>query len=181
MTPTINRAAMTKLSLLLLAAIASPALASFQDTGSIDRAVAAFTGRPIGTEGGARTAVDGRLKLATCPTVALSWHTEAHDAVTVTCSGPDWRVFVPVVRAAPVAVAAVAAAPVTAKAPPVIRRGDPVTIEAGSDGFSITREGVAVGDAAPGARFMVKVDDAKAPVQAVAIESGHATLPGWSQ
>ena len=173
---------MTKTPLLLLALVASPALASFQDTVSIDRAVAAFTGRAIGADGGARTAVDGRLKLTACPMVALSWHTEAHDAVTVTCSGPDWRVFVPVMRAAPgPVVAAVAAAALAPKAPAVIRRGDPVTIEAGSDGFSITREGVAAGDAAAGARFMVKVDDARAPVQAVAIESGHATLPGWSQ
>lgn len=66
-------------------------------------------------------------------------------------------------------------------APPVIRRGDPVTIEAGSDGFSITREGVAVGDAAPGARFMVRVDGTPRPVQAVAVDSGRATLPGWSE
>ena len=70
---------------------------------------------------------------------------------------------------------------VAAKAAPVIRRGDPVVIEAASNGFSITREGVAMGDAAPGGRFMVKVDDAKGPVQAIALESGRATLPGWGE
>ena len=61
----------------------------------------------------------------------------------------------------------------------VIRRGDPLMIEAGSDGFSITREGVALGDAAAGERLMVKVADGRMPVQAVAIEAGRATLPGW--
>lgn len=165
------------------------AAAAFQDTASLDRAVAAFTARPIGSEGGARAAVDLRLRLAQCPTVALSWRTEAHDAVVVSCAGPDWRIFVPVLAqprttmvTPAVAGTGASAGAVPAKAaPPVIRRGDPVTIEAGSNGFSITREGVAVGDAAPGARFMVKVDGAPRPVQAVAVDAGRATLPGWSE
>lgn len=162
--------------LALLAAV------SFQDVGQLDRAVAAFTGRPVGIEGGARTGIDARLRLASCPTVALSWRTEAHDAVVVSCTGPDWRLFVPVIRQTPAAPAAAVAAPVAvaAKAPPVIKRGDPVMIEAGADGFAITREGVAMGDAAPGGRFLVKVNDAKNLVQAVALESGRATLPGWT-
>ncbi len=160
---------------------ASPVIAQgFQDTGSLDRAVAAFTGRGIGDEGGARSIVDTRLKLASCPTLALSWHGTAHDAVVVTCTGPEWRIYVPV-RVSSV-VGAVAAGQPTApvKAAPVIKRGDPVTIAAGSPGFSITREGIALGDAAAGGRFMVKVDDTRAPVQAVAIASGRATLPGWT-
>ncbi|MFS0772256.1 flagella basal body P-ring formation protein FlgA [Sphingomonas sp. 1P08PE] len=165
--------------LLLAAAAATP---SFQDIGALDRAVAAFTGKPAGAEGGPRGGIDARLKLKTCPMVALSWRTEAHDAVVVACSGPDWRLFVPVIRPAnapaPTAAVPMRALPV-AKAEPVIRRGDPVTIEAGTSGFSITREGIAAGDAAPGARFAVRVEGATAPVQAVAISSGRAALPGW--
>jgi flagella basal body P-ring formation protein FlgA len=160
-------------------AIAAPA---FQDTAALDRAVAAFTGRGIGSQGGARSVVDARLKLAQCPTLAMSWRSEAHDAVVVSCTGPEWRIFVPVLftptetnKPARQSIAA----PI--KAEPVIKRGDPVTIAAGSNGFSITREGVALGDAAPGARFMIRVEDAKTPVQAVAVESGRATLPGWSE
>jgi flagella basal body P-ring formation protein FlgA len=157
------------------------AAAAFQSTAGLDGAVSAFTGQPIGADGGARAAVDPRLRLAQCPTVALSWRTDAHDAVVVSCSGPNWRLFVPVIRQTPAAparaAAAFAAAPV--KAVPVIKRGDPVTIEAGADGFAITRDGVAMSDAAPGGRFMVKVDDTKGPVQAVALEGGRATLPGW--
>ncbi len=165
----------------LLIAAATPA---FQDTTGLDRAVAAFTSRPIGAEGGARTAIDSRLRLAQCATVALAWRTEAHDAVVVTCSGPDWRIFVPVIRAAAAPLPAAAARPAVVaavKAEPVIRRGDPVMIEAGSPGFSISREGVAIGDAPAGGRFMVKVDDARTPVQAIAIASGRATLPGWDE
>ena len=55
-----------------------------------------------------------------------------------------------------------------------------VLVEAEAEGFSITREGIAMGDAAPGARFLVKVDDAKQPVQAMATADGRATLPGWA-
>lgn len=163
--------------------LAAGGAVAFQDIGGLDRAVSAFTSRPIGAEGGARTAIDSRLRLAPCSTVALAWRTEAHDAVVVSCSGPDWRIFVPVIRPAGALSPTAAARPMTvaAKAEPVIRRGDPVVIEAGSAGFSISREGVAMGDAPPGGRFMVKVDDAKGPVQAIALDSGRATLPGWGE
>ncbi|MGI4731944.1 MAG: flagella basal body P-ring formation protein FlgA [Janthinobacterium lividum] len=165
-------------SLVLLAAAPAQA-AGFQSTAALDRAVASFTGRPVGADGGARTPVDPRLKLAACSTVAMAWRNDSHDAVVVSCSGPDWRVFVPVLHAAPLPIAPGLVPAMTAKAPPVIRRGDPVLVEAGIDGFSITREGIAMGDAAAGARFLLKVDDAKGPVQAVAVEGGRATLPGW--
>lgn len=169
----------------MIALLAAASLA-FQDTAAIDRAVAAFTTRPIGSEGGARAPVDARLRLATCGMVALSWRTDAHDAVVVACADPAWRIFVPVIApprtasAAPAMLRAGAVAPAP-RAEPVIRRGDAVTIEAGSDGFSITREGVAMADAAPGGRVMVRVTDSARPVQAVAVDAGRATLPGWPE
>ncbi len=162
------------LSLLLAGA------AGFQDIAALDAAVTAFTGRPVGIEGGPRSPIDNRLKLAQCPTVALSWRTEAHDAVVITCSSPQWRIFVPVLSTPKPAEPRVVAAAVV-KAEPVIKRGDPIVIEAGSDGFSITREGVAMADAAPGAHFPVRIESARQPIQAVALASGRATLPGWSE
>lgn len=170
--------------MILLALAAAAAAASFQDTVALDRAVGAFTGRPLGAEGGARAAIDPRLRLAPCSTVALSWRTEAKDAVVVACAGPAWRLFVPVIapprpalRPAPAPATPMAAAPRIAA--PVIKRGDPVTIEAGSDGFSITRDGVAMADAAPGARLPVQVAGSTRPVQAVAVDTGRAALPGY--
>jgi flagella basal body P-ring formation protein FlgA len=161
------------------------ATAQFQDTAALDRAVAAFTAHATGEAGGARAGVDPRLRLATCPMVSMSWRTEAHDAVVVTCTGPSWRLFVPVIRPAGAAVATpaytAAATPALAKGPPVIKRGDPVLVEANADGFAITREGIAMGDAAAGGRFLVKVDQTKQPVQAVATADGRATLPGWGE
>ena len=174
--------------ILATAALAATPLAAqairFQDTTAIDVAVAAFTGQAIGEEGGARTVVDPRLKLAACPLPELDWRGTNQDSVVVRCAAPAWRIYVPVrmppqTAAVVAAVAPVATAPV--KLEPVIKRGDPVTIEAGTPGFSITRDGIAMGDAAPGARFMVKVDPAKPPIQAVAIDSGRATLPGWTR
>ncbi len=154
-----------------------------QDTAAIDKAVATFTGKPIGSEGGARATVDPRLKLATCPMVAMSWRTDAHDAVVVSCTGPEWRLFVPVIMPPKSAQVAPAAAPAVAaaSAEKIIKRGDPLVIEAGSDGFSITREGVALADAAQGQRLMVRVENGKMPVQAVALAPGRATLPGWGE
>lgn len=176
---------MIRRCLLAAALCATPAFAAgFQDTVALDRAVADFTGVAAGRTGGARTPVDARLKLAQCPTVALAWRTPAQDAVVVRCSGPEWRIFVPVIMPSSVAAPPVAGAATNAPAvaqPPVIRRNDPVTIEAGSDGFTIAREGIAMGDAAEGARFLVRVEGAKGPVQATAVAPGRATLPGWGE
>jgi flagellar basal body P-ring formation protein FlgA len=170
---------------LLLAA--SPGATAFQSTETLDLIVAQFTGRPVGALGGARAPVDARLKLAACAAPQLAWRSDAHDAVVVRCMAPEWRIFV-VVNAppAPRPAPAPAAAPTPRPAPPpkvepVIRRGDPLTLEAGAAGFSITRDGIAMGDAAPGARLMVRVDDKRPPIQAIAIEAGRARLPGGGE
>lgn len=168
--------------------IAAPAAAqtSVQSTTLIDEAVAQFTGHPVGAEGGAQARVDTRLRLARCAMPQFDWMSPAQEAVVVRCMAPVWKIYVPVRRAPRPAMAAAAtpitAAPVTvrpAKLEPVIRRGDPITVEAGSAGFLITREGVAMGDAPVGGRLLVKVDPAKPPIQAVALETGRAVLPGF--
>lgn len=166
-----------------VALLATPATAQsgFQDTAAIDRAVQAFTGKPIGVEGGARSVVDTRLKLASCPMVSMGWRADNHDSVVVTCTGPEWRLYVPVIAPPPPPAAAVAAPIVVAKPVIVIKRGDPVTIEATATGFSISREGIAMSDAVAGGRLLIDVDGAKKPVQAIAVEAGHATLPGYTQ
>ncbi len=168
---------------LMAAALPAAAQTRFQDTAMLDMAVAQFTGQAIGMEGGARVAVDKRLKLAACPLPQVEWRSAAQDAVVVRCMTPVWRIYVPVMaepRATMQQAAAVTAAAAPVRLEPVIKRGDPVTVAAGSSGFSITRDGIAMGDAAPGARFMVRVDPSKPPIQAVAIEPGRATLPGWA-
>ncbi len=166
----------------MIALALAVAAVAHQDTSALDKAVAAFAGHGIGEDGGARAAIDARLRLKQCPTVALSWRTDAHDAVVVSCAGPEWRLFVPIrtpAGAATIARTGAALPAPAAVAEKIIKRGDPLVIEAGSNGFSITREGVAMADAAQGQRLMVKVENGKMPVQAVALAPGRATLPGW--
>lgn len=174
---------MNAIFLPLLLSAATPG--GFQSTEALDRLVEQFAGAPIGMEGGARTPVDKRLKLAACADPQLSWRSPAEDAVVIRCHGPQqWRLFVPVVAlprpVTPTPTVAVRpAAPVRAE--PVIKRGDPVLVEAGSAGFSITLQGVAMGDAVPGGRVVVKMDDRRPPVAAIATEPGRAKLPGFDE
>ena len=144
------------------------------DLALLDRAAEIFAGARMGEAGGPLAPIDRRLKLGGCgDSPEFSWRSEARDAIVIRCPDPKgWRIFVNV-KAAPVSTV------VAVKAEPVIRRGDPVTLEATRDGFAVSADGVAMGDAAPGARFQVKMEGAKAPVQAIAVEAGKATLPGW--
>lgn len=163
----------------LLIALSGPT-AAFQSTEALDLLVERFAGAPIGAEGGARAAVDKRLKLTPCDAPQLSWRSAAEDAVVIRCQGPQqWRVFVAINALPKAAPTAVAAAPVAAKPELVIRRGDPVMLEAGAAGFSITREGLAMADAAVGGRVLVKTDDKRPPVAAIALAPGRAKLPGF--
>ena len=157
-------------SLLLLAA--APAAI---DLALLDRAAEIFAGARLGEPGGPTAPIDRRLRLAGCSSSPeFTWRTDAHDAIVIRCPDPKgWRIFVSV-KAAPAAVQVAAV-----KAEPVIRRGDPVTLEAGDSGFSVSADGTAMSDAAPGGRLQIKMEGAKAPVQAIAVEAGKATLPGW--
>lgn len=163
----------------LLIALSGPT-ATFQSTEALDQLVERFAGAPIGAEGGARAAVDKRLKLVPCDTPQLSWRSPAEDAVVIRCQGPQqWRVFVAINALPKDAPTAATPTPVAAKVEFVIRRGDPVMLEAGAAGFSITREGLAMADAAVGGRVLVKTDDKRPPVAAIALAPGRAKLPGF--
>ena len=163
----------------LLIALSGPT-ATFQSTEALDQLVERFAGAPIGAEGGARAAVDKRLKLAPCDTPQLSWRSPAEDAVVIRCPGPQqWRVFVAINALPKAAPTAATPTPVAAKVEFVIRRGDPVMLEAGAAGFSITREGLAMADAPVGGRVLVKTDDKRPPVAAIALSPGRARLPGF--
>ncbi|MBS0504482.1 MAG: flagella basal body P-ring formation protein FlgA [Proteobacteria bacterium] len=159
------------LSLFLLAA--APAATNLA---LLDRAAEIFAGARLGEPGGPVAPVDKRLRLAACASSPeFTWRSDAHDAIVIRCPEANgWRIFVSV-RPLPAAVQAVA----QVKVEPVIRRGDPVTIEAGQGSFSVSSDGVAMTDAVPGARVQIRVDGAKGPVQAIAVEAGRATLPGW--
>jgi flagella basal body P-ring formation protein FlgA len=174
---------------MILALALSLAAQDFQSVAALDTVVTQFTGKDVGEQGGAIAPIDRRLKLAACVAPQLDWRSDTHDAVVIRCMAPAWKIFVPVAavprsKAAapapmPANVVVRPAAPV--KAEPVIKRGDAVTVEAGSEGFSISRQGVAMNDAPAGGRISVKIDDKQAPIQAIAIEPGRARLPGFAE
>jgi flagella basal body P-ring formation protein FlgA len=149
--------------------LAFPARAeSFADPAGIDAAVAAFSGAEIGQSGGATLPVDRRLRLAACrQALALAWNGARRDSVVVSC--PDagsWRIFVPVVAAAP-AVAAV----------PAVARGEAVTIEASGEGFSVSQPGEALEAGPVGAWIRVRPAGKGEPLRARIVRPGLVSLP----
>lgn len=134
--------------LLALAALtASPALAApYADPAAIDRAVAEFTGAPIGQPGGAAQPVDRRLRLSPCAgPLAIDWYGARQEAVTVQCPSTGWRLFV-----------TLKADPAAARAAPVIARGDAVSIQVSGPGFAVSQAGEALEAGGRGAWIRVR-------------------------
>ena len=140
-------------------ALALLATASFVDLGAVERAVIEFAG-------GAATPLDRRLRLAPCTSpLALSWRTPRRETVVVEC--PDtggWRLFVPVAASAGVA------------APPIINRGDAVTVAVSGPGFSVSQSGEALESGAVGGWIRVKTVGGQA-MRARVVRPGVVSVP----
>ncbi|HSJ78773.1 MAG TPA: flagella basal body P-ring formation protein FlgA [Erythrobacter sp.] len=157
----------------LLPLSVSPAQAGgLTDPGTIDQAVAAFTGAGIGQPGGARMATDRRLQLSACAApLAVGWHTPARTAVRVECAGPQsWRIFVAVDAAA-------GAAPARLAAAPAIKRGDALTIMVRGRGFSVQQQGEAMEGGAVGDWIFVRTARKAEPLRARIERPGLAIIP----
>jgi len=140
---------MIRFTPLLLAALASPALAQgFADLDEVDRQVSAFVGQPA-------PPVDRRLRLARCTApLALDWYGSARQAVQVRCpSASGWTLYVTMPAAAASAVA-----------PPLIQRGDSVTIQVGGEGWAVSQPGEALEPGTAGTWIKVRGIAPKAPV-----------------
>lgn len=153
------------MSFILLLAAATP----FADLGSLDLAVARFTGAPAGAEGGASMPLDRRLRLRPCQSPpALAWRGDRRDTVVLEC--PDaggWRLFVPV-RAGAQALAA----------PPAVNRGDAVSIAVTGDGFAVSQPGEALDAGAVGSWVRVRALGGKsAPMRGQVIRPGLVAMP----
>ena len=141
------------------------------DPAAIDRAVAAFTGAPAGTPGGARSLADPRLRLAPCAApLAVAWHGTARQSVRVECPGPDtWRIFVAVDSAGVDAPARPAA--------PAIKRGDALTVMVRGRGFSVQQAGEAMEAGAVGEWIFVRTARKAEPLRARIERPGLAIIP----
>lgn len=156
----------------LAAALVFAATTPFADLDAIDRAVAGFTGMPIGTVGGATVPVDKRLKLQPCfNPLALSWRTTRRESVVVQC--PDaggWRLFVPVRQDS-----------VGPAAAPAVNRGDAIAVAIRGDGFTVSQPGEAMENGAVGEWIRVRL--ASAPrssadsMRAQVVRPGLVALP----
>lgn len=148
------------------AASAQPA--GFHDLAAIDAALAAFTGAPVGMPGGAALPVDRRLRLAPCRgPLDLSWRGGRQETVIVQC--PDaggWRLFV----------AATGNGRQDA-APPVIARGEAVTIAVSGDGFSVSQTGEAMEPGAIGAWIRVRTSAKGDALRAQVVRPGLVSIP----
>ena len=147
------------------------AAASFADLAALDAAVVRFAGAPIGAEGGAMLPLDRRLRLKPCHApAALSWRGERRETIVLEC--PDaggWRLFVPVRTSASAAGLA---------APPVVNRGDAVTIAVAGEGFSVSQPGEAMEPGPVGSWIRVRSLGARTqPMRAQVIRPGLVAVP----
>jgi flagellar basal body P-ring formation protein FlgA len=158
---------------------ATPAAAApFQNLDVLEARVIGALGAGIGEPGGPAAPIDRRLKLAACPTT-VQLDPPAMGAIALRCPALGWRIRVPLARLAGASAATTAFASAPVKAEPVIRRGDPIDLVAGSTGFSVSVSAVAQEDGAPGARIRVRTDGQKGPIFAEVMDAGLARLPGF--
>jgi flagella basal body P-ring formation protein FlgA len=169
--------------LLVLAAglAATPAAAqSFQSIDAVEEQVVAALGAPIGQPGGPARPIDRRLKLTSCPAPVIV-EPAVLGAVTVRCQQIGWRLRVPVLQGpgeAPVATASNSLPTRVARAEPIIRRGDPVSLVVSTGSFTVSRQAVAEQDGAPGDRIRVRTEPRKPPIIGQVLPDGRVALGG---
>ena len=161
--------------LLLGAALAAPAAAqTFEDLGALEARVTGALGAALGEPGGPARPIDRRLRLAACPQ-PVTVDAPVLGAVAVRCEALGWRIRVPI---GGVGGSAAAAAPVRVE--PIIRRGDQVEIVAMTSSFTVSTNGVAEQDGAPGDRIRVRTERRSSPVIGQVTADGRVALPGFN-
>ncbi|WP_293880936.1 flagella basal body P-ring formation protein FlgA [Sphingomonas sp.] len=121
--------------------------ATWQDLDAVDAIVVAAAGGV-----GVARPVDRRMKLAACPET-LTVGAPAAGSITVGCATIGWRIRVPMVTTI---------SPTTVL--PLIRKGDPVSVVTGADGFSASVSGIAESEGPLGARVRVRTGPGAAGV-----------------
>jgi len=163
--------------LALLAAPAAAATPQFQNIDALEARLINALGAGIGEPGGPAASIDRRLKLAACPATVQIDPPEM-GAIALRCAPLNWRIRVAIARLGN-ARNMTTGSMMSAKAEPVVRRGDPVDVTAESNGFSVSVSAIAQEDGAPGSRIRVKADGKNNPIFAEVIEAGRVKLPGF--
>lgn len=116
----------------LLSVLAMGAASSFEDTTHLDRQVAAHLNADIGGAGGARAAIDTKLRLKRCSS-PVQFSDTNNNAVMVSCPDLGWRIYVPVRRTQARAANKVARADEY-----VVLRNQPLTLVVRRPSFSVS-------------------------------------------
>lgn len=169
---------MKTLILASLVVVATPATAqSFQNIDALEARIVGALGAAIGEPGGPAAPIDRRLKLAQCPG-SVTIDPPVMGALALRCPAAGWRIRVPLARLG--GGLTTTQAMTSAKAEPVIRRGDPVDLVAENAGFSVSITGIAQEDGAPGSRIRIKAEGKNPVVFAEVIDAGRVRLPGFN-
>lgn len=169
--------------------VGNPALAQqkFENLDRIDSLVAMTVGANLGQPGGPAAPVDRRLRLVPCPQTP-SVEGPVFGAAVVRCDAVGWRIRVPLIAGGAAAMAATPAptaygrmAPQPVSREAVVKRGDPVQLQAGNSYFSVSRMMVADEDGALGEMIRVREDKKSAPVIAQVVDMGIVRVPGFKE
>ncbi|MEO1045852.1 MAG: flagella basal body P-ring formation protein FlgA [Pseudomonadota bacterium] len=180
---TVRKTSIAASTIVIAMALSAPAMAKqFQDTRILDALVAAKLGSEIGEPGGARAAIDHRLKLAQCPeTPKVS--NGMMDSAVVRCESLGWRIRVPInisaqnSRIQPVTTAsATQSRYYSGNSEVAIRRGEPVRLTISRPGFSLSRMMVADRNGKIGELIPVRADRRDKPIMARVTDMGEATV-----
>ncbi len=157
-----------------LALISGPVDAAdgFQDTAGMDRLLSETIGAGIGEPGGARAAVDKRLRLARCPAEPRV-EGPVFGAAIVRCPELGWRIRVPLNldnRSG-------SSVPKPAKAEILIRRGQNVILVYRGAGFSLSKQMIADENGAIGDLIAVRQDRRSPRILAEVTGNGQVILP----
>jgi flagella basal body P-ring formation protein FlgA len=129
----------------------------WQNLDAVDATVAAAIGQ------GARP-VDRRMKLGNCPE-ALTVGAMVAESITVSCNSLGWRIRVPVALSMAVV-----------PGPLLIRKGDPVSVVTGADGFTASVSGIADGEGRLGERLRVRTGPGAAVVVGLVADPGTVRI-----
>ena len=174
-----NRIAIRATTTLLLLT-AAPALAgNFQDLADLDVAVAAHMGADIGQPGGARAAIDRRLKLKACPE-APAVTGPVLGAAVVRCDPVGWSIRVPLTAGAQSSSSASATGSSAARQPErdAVTRGQAVRLSVEGNGFSLSRTMIADATGKIGDLISVRADRSSKPILARIVDIGEVSVPG---
>lgn len=145
--------------------VAGPAQASARQLEARARAMA---GQPVG--------MDPRLQVPDCPAeILLEWAAPVHDRLVARCVQTGWRLSIPLFANPSMGDEGMGLA---RRPAPVIRRGDVVRVARAGAGYRIEMEAVALGDARPGERIMLRNPLSGVRIAALAGPDGTVLLAG---